>query len=188
MTKQVRSFFNSSRLLAKRQQLAAHQQNLLLDFVISQYRQIENLAKAFNDFETKNALAFKSLNDYLTAINRFFNDSNKELYFDESTGKLAFSFIESASKVRQKRAISHLSSGERQILILFTFLTFASKAQSVFIVDEPELSLHPKWQHEFMETFLKLRPENTQLLLATHSPDIVGKFKNACVTLRGARQ
>lgn len=188
VTKQVRSFFNSSRLLAKRQQLAANQQNLLLDFVISQYRQIENLAKAFNDFETKNGLAFKSLHDYLTAINRFFNDSNKELYFDESTGKLVFSFIESQSKARQKRAISHLSSGERQILILFTFLAFASKSQSVFIVDEPELSLHPKWQHEFMETFLKLRPENTQLLLATHSPDIVGKFKNACVTLRGAKQ
>ena len=71
--------------------------------------------------------------------------------------------------------------------MLFTFLAFASNPKSVFMVDEPELSLHPKWQSDFMDAFLKLRPEGTQLLLATHSPDIVGKYKKNCVALRGNR-
>jgi hypothetical protein len=33
---------------------------------------------------------------------------------------------------------------------------------------------------------LAIKPEATQLLLATHSPDIVGKFKGSCVALRGS--
>jgi predicted ATPase len=152
VSKQVRRFFNASRLLTERQHVAKGQHGLLVDFVITQYRQIESLAKAFNDFETKNSVAFKSLSDYLSAINRFLNDSNKELYFDESTGKLVFSFADSVNRKRSGRSVSRLSSGERQILILFTFLAFASKSQSVFIVDEPELSLHPKWQADFCST------------------------------------
>lgn len=185
--KQVQRFFNASRILTERPQPAKREHSFLVEFVIAQYRQIESLAKAFNDFETKNASAFKSLSDYLRAINRFLNDSNKELYFDESTGRLVFSFTDPISGKKWARSVSHLSSGERQILILFTFLAFASKPRSVFIVDEPELSLHPKWQSDFMDVFLSLRPEGTQLLLATHSPDIVGKYKGNCVILRGTR-
>ena len=85
---QIHSFFASSRVLAEKKHLAAGQHDLLLDFVTSRYRQIERLAKAFNDFETKNGTAFIQLGDYLSAINRFFTDSKKELYFDESTGQL----------------------------------------------------------------------------------------------------
>lgn len=157
----------------------------LVNFLAAQYRQIDNLAKAFNEFDVKNSMAFVELENYLNAVNKFFCDSNKLLYFDESTGRLSFSFIHGNGKRSDKRDISCLSSGEKQILILFTFLAFIAKPGTVFIVDEPELSLHPKWQHEFMELFLKLKPKNTQLILATHSPDIVGKFKWACVGLRG---
>ena len=183
---QIRNFFSSSRVLTTSKQ-SRKQHDLLLDFVTARYRQIERLAKAFNEFEKNNAVAFKALNEYLSAVNRFFRDSNKELYFDEGTGKLVFSFSDNIKNERISRGIEHLSSGERQILILFTFLNFASQTQGVFVVDEPELSLHPKWQYEFMETFLSLRPKGTQLLLATHSPDIVGRYKDACVSLQSAR-
>lgn len=181
---QIHHFFKSSKILSRQQSLDSWQQDLLIEFVSSRYRQIERMAKAFNDFDKKNAAAFKKLDEYLSAVNKFFGDSNKELYFDQSTGCLVFSLLDSKSKKRVKRAISKLSSGERQILILFTFLAFSSSSQSVFIVDEPELSLHPKWQHEFMETFLGLRSQGTQLVLATHSPDIVGRYKANCVMLR----
>jgi len=184
---QVARFFRTSRLLAERNPPTGGQHLPVIDVILAQYRQIESLAKAFNDFEKKNASAFKSLNDYLVAVNRFFNDSNKELFFDESTGKLAFSATDAPEKERSGQPVTHLSSGERQILVLFTFLAFVSKPKSVFIIDEPELSLHPKWQSDFMDAFLRLRPEQTQLLLATHSPDIVGKYKGNCVALRGAK-
>jgi predicted ATPase len=184
VTKQVRSFFNSSKLLT---QSTKNAPEYLINFVLAQYHQLDDLAKAFNDFEVKNAEAFKHLKDYLDAVNRFFNDSGKELYFDDSTGRLLFLFKGSSENERVGRTINHLSSGEKQILILFTFLAFISKDHGVFIVDEPELSLHPKWQSEFMDSFLQLCPPYTQLLLATHSPDIVGKHKSSCISLvRGA--
>ena len=150
--------------------------------MLSQYKQVDNLAKAFNEFETKNSNAYKDLKSYIDTINTFFSDSGKKLYFDASTGRLVFSMKTSSEQALQKRNITNLSSGERQILILFTFLAFIAKSESVFIVDEPEISLHPKWQSEFMAAFLGLCPRNTQLLLATHSPEIVGSHKEKCVT------
>lgn len=183
---QIKSFFRVSRetmsFISSQRVFGKGQEDILLEFIFSQYKQIDSLAKAFNTFERKNENAFKELKQYLEVINNFFKDSGKSVYFDESTGKLVFSFM---GREKEKRSIQYLSSGEKQILILFTFLAFVSESGSVFIVDEPELSLHPKWQYEFMEAFLRLKPKNTQLLLATHSPEIVGKFKSSCILLQG---
>jgi predicted ATPase len=184
VARQVRSFFQVNSQLASRPNRAKLQQDLVLDILGSRYRQIESLAKAFNNFEKKNATAFRKLHNYLETINRFFHDSNKELYFEESTGRLVFSFLQDGVRTDTRRGVKHLSSGERQVLILFSFLAFASTKSTVFIVDEPELSLHPKWQNEFMDAFLRLKPDGAQLLLATHSPEIVGKHRRACVSLR----
>lgn len=181
---QVRTFFQSSSRIATHNIHEKQHYNLLLYAVSSRYRQIESLAQAFNNYEKKITSAFRKLSKYTDTVNRFFKDSNKELFFEESTGRLFFSFLRDSEKVSVRRGIKHLSSGERQILILFTFLAFASTSSTIFIVDEPELSLHPKWQHEFMDAFLKLKPRGAQVLLATHSPEIVGKHKSACVPLR----
>lgn len=184
VAKQVHDFFRSSKtLVPSHSNSHSKEREFLFNLVLSQYYQLDNLAKAFYDFEVKNAEAFKPIKDYLDAVNRFFRDSGKELYFDDVSGRLFFSFINYNEKKQNGRTVNYLSSGEKQILILFTFLAFIAKEDSVFIVDEPELSLHPKWQSEFMESFLQLCPRGTQLLLATHSPDIVGNYRNSCVPL-----
>jgi predicted ATP-dependent endonuclease of OLD family len=180
--KQVDQFFNALKMLEVEYVERGKGSPLFNHFMLSQYMQIDNLAKAFNEFETKNANAYKDLKSYIDTINTFFNDSGKELHFDASTGRLVFSMKTPGEQAKLKRGINNLSSGERQILILFTFLAFIAKSGSVFIVDEPEISLHPKWQSEFMAAFLSLCPTNTQLLLATHSPEIVGRHKEKCVT------
>jgi predicted ATP-binding protein involved in virulence len=185
VTKNVRQFFKSSRVLARQLVDAPRNDNLAIGFMLLRYRQIENLAKAFNNLEVKNAHAFGLLKNFLAAVNAFFVDSGKNLYFEDTTGQLSFKRINKDKTEKDKIVgkISNLSSGEQQILILFTFLHFVAKSGTIFIVDEPELSLHPRWQNEFMKIFLSLRPKNTQLLLATHSPEIVAGFKNSCVPL-----
>lgn len=184
---QVKNFFEAYRAITKSEQKSPIKDSYLIEFFMVQYRQVENLAKAFNDFELKNASAFKELKEYLEIVNNFLNDSNKTLYFDDSIGKLVFSSLDRKKEDLEKKSINLLSSGEKQILILFTFLALISRNGGVFIVDEPELSLHPKWQHEFMDAFVKLCPKNTQLILATHSPDIVGRYKNSCVVVKGQK-
>ena len=69
-----------------------------------------------------------------------------------------------------------LSSGEKQIIIMIAHLIFeeAVKPSGIFIIDEPELSLHIAWQEIFVDSIMAASP-NTQFILATHAPAIVSK-------------
>lgn len=62
-------------------------------------------------------------------------------------------------------------------------LIFGKKRQ-IFIIDEPELSLHLGWQEIFVKTIIDASPD-TQFILATHSPTIVGRIENEkfCIDL-----
>ncbi len=67
-----------------------------------------------------------------------------------------------------------LSSGEKHLLTLYYHLTFTAQADSLILIDEPELSLHVTWQRAFLEDLkgiVELR--NIDILIATHSPQIV---------------
>ena len=72
-----------------------------------------------------------------------------------------------------------MSSGEKQIFIIFASLIFGLKnnKSGIYIIDEPEASLHLKWQREFVSSILEINP-NIQLIFATHSPEIVGRYTN----------
>ena len=48
---------------------------------------------------------------------------------------------------------------------------------SIILIDEPELSLHPKWQQRIIEVYKKIG-ENNQIIVATHSPHILGSISN----------
>ncbi len=48
----------------------------------------------------------------------------------------------------------------------------------IFIIDEPELSLHPKWQSSFLEKIQNILPDQVQLIFASHSPLIVSNNDN----------
>lgn len=75
--------------------------------------------------------------------------------------------------------IEKLSSGEKQIVFRGGFLLRNQKTTegSVILIDEPEISLHPKWQLEIMtflkNLFMKDGKQTSQLIVATHSPFII---------------
>lgn len=65
----------------------------------------------------------------------------------------------------------HLSSGEKQIVSLFTHLLLGRKSSQFVIIDEPELSLSVVWQETLLPDISALG--NVKLLIAvTHSPFI----------------
>lgn len=61
-----------------------------------------------------------------------------------------------------------------------------SHAQSmVFLIDEPEISLHVEWQREFMHDLTRIAHiSGHQFVVATHSPQIAGDFGDHMVRLR----
>ena len=67
-----------------------------------------------------------------------------------------------------------LSSGEQHQLVLFSKLLFDIPPNSLVLIDEPELSLHVTWQHEFLNDLKRIIDLcDFDVLLATHSPQIV---------------
>lgn len=125
---------------------------------------------------------WRHVNRFTELVNRFFRDTGKELLVD-SVGRLQVR-IENGDK----RSVSILSSGERQIVVMLGHLTIAARTlhKGIFLVDEPELSLHLRWQEKFVETMQEASP-NAQIIMATHSPAIVMDMDGNCVDIRGDR-
>jgi predicted ATP-binding protein involved in virulence len=68
-----------------------------------------------------------------------------------------------------------LSSGEQHELVLYYELLFKIESGSLILIDEPEISLHIGWQNEFLNDLMKvIELGDFDVLIATHSPDIIG--------------
>ena len=117
---------------------------------------------------------FAPLRLYEETVNSFLNEKSVEV---SESGKLN---IESASPSELTPRL--LSSGEKQILILLTQALLRVDEPVVYIADEPELSLHVTWQEKLLESLVSLSGQ-IQVIVATHSPDIVGKFTDNVIDL-----
>ena len=84
----------------------------------------------------------------------------------------------------QKLDLDSLSSGEQHELVLFYDLLFRVNANTLILIDEPELSLHITWQKRFLSDILDIvRITNCDVLLATHSIFIAGDRPDLMVAL-----
>ena len=67
-----------------------------------------------------------------------------------------------------------LSSGEQHLVVLLHRLIFGSPKGSLFLVDEPELSLHVAWQRELASDLADIAAhKESRYLIATHSPSVI---------------
>lgn len=78
-----------------------------------------------------------------------------------------------------------LSTGEQNRLLMLAKILSAMKEHTVFLIDEPELSLHLHWQMEFHSTLLKILSslKNYHVVIATHSPIMISEAVRADRTL-----
>lgn len=137
----------------------------------SQFAAIYNAWKAhslvqhYGTLEMSRQEIFRPQDNFLEVINELFD------------GRKTASISERNEIIIQSRDGRHilledLSSGEKQLLIILGEALLQEGATIVYIADEPELSLHVKWQERLTNSIAKLNP-NAQIIFATHSPDIV---------------
>lgn len=69
--------------------------------------------------------------------------------------------------------INGLSSGEKQLFLRTLAIKMLEPENSIILIDEPELSLHPKWQSKIVKVYERIG-KNNQIIIATHSPHILG--------------
>ena len=137
----------------------------------------------FEEYEKNSAEVLQKINLYLDVLNSYFIDSAKTLLFKEDTSELIFNTVDKKLRnLTEYNDIRRLSSGEQQLLILFSYLAFNAEGGKLFIIDEPELSLHIKWQEDFLDSVEKIAP-STQIVFATHSPILVAKKREKTVLL-----
>lgn len=78
--------------------------------------------------------------------------------------------------------INELSSGEKQLFLRTLAIKMLNPENSIILIDEPELSLHPKWQQRIVDVYRKIG-KNNQIIIATHSPHILGSVRKENIIL-----
>ncbi len=92
-----------------------------------------------------------------------------------------------------------LSSGEQHLIVLMYKLLFRNTRQAdepvqdeLILIDEPEISLNILWQNQFVSTLEKIcdinRSAHFDIIIATHSPDILNGRIDLLVPLQSQQQ
>lgn len=105
---------------------------------------------------------------------------HKRLRVDRKRGLV----VEPAGYQGPPIALDALSSGEQHELVLHYDLLFRIRPNTLVLIDEPELSLHVVWQKRFLPDLLKIvAVAGIDVLVATHSPYIIGEHRDLTVEL-----
>ncbi|MCH2042246.1 MAG: ATP-binding protein [Saccharospirillaceae bacterium] len=138
---------------------------------LERIKQTSNVVRMSLDAEKEEKEIFKQRDDFLKILKAFITDKN----FEFRNGHLT---VNKNGNV----PIPKLSSGEKQLIILFAEALLQRQAPYIFIADEPELSLHVSWQREILPAIKQLNP-NAQLIVATHSPEVAGKYSDKLIDM-----
>lgn len=128
--------------------------------------------KTWGEFYPKSKL-FRFKN----AFDTFFVNLTFDKVIDEHSKKVIL-----FKKNNKSISIDNLSTGEKQIVFRGIYLLRNNQKlkSSAIMIDEPELSLHPKWQQNILKYYSNLFTysgvQSAQLFIATHSEYII---KNA---------
>lgn len=83
-----------------------------------------------------------------------------------------------AEVLGQEIPLASLSSGEKQLVRILIEVIMSEK--NAIIIDEPELSMHIDWQRNLVNAMRTVNPL-AQIIMATHSPDIMENVPDECI-------
>lgn len=152
---------------------------LFLQF--NEVQRMQKLVSLAEKNEKEKAEERKPLELFVNTMNEFINTNEEEKKIEvDSFGHVFFTTRDNQNPI----SIQFLSSGEKQLITFFANLIFKVKDTSsgIFVVDEPELSLHLSWQKIFVSKTLEIN-KNIQLIFATHAPEIIGNRRNKAFKL-----
>jgi predicted ATPase len=74
----------------------------------------------------------------------------------------------------------NLSKGEKTLLCLLLVAYLHNDENNVFLLDEPDLSLHIQWQKQLIKSLVTLAPKS-QFIISTHSPALIGHVEHETI-------
>ena len=120
---------------------------------------------------------YQIIDQFVTTLNSFLQD--KKIQFKVSQGFRILSNFQGA-----QLEAAQLSSGEQQLLLLFCYVLTARDKPSIFMIDEPEISLNVKWQRQLVRSLLDVSDgANVQFVFASHSMELLSQHRHRVVKL-----
>lgn len=172
---QIEKFFEKMDLIVRPSKERGDAWSLEWLMNMAQIRRIQNVLAEMDRQKKSAEKFFAPIKEFCDTLNEFFRHSRKEVTID-SVGKIKI------TQQGKNVELINLSSGEKQLLILLSHARFASTRKNAFIVDEPEISLHMRWQEMLVDSLLS-ESKGNQFIFATHSPEIVGFHVENCINL-----
>lgn len=142
--------------------------------LLSNMMRLHRMVEAWNEKQQ----SINDLNHYLTTYIDIINSQflRKKMHID------ARNRIQFENENGDKIDIFDLSSGEKQLLILLGDALVRNQSPTIYLADEPELSLHIEWQENLVDNIIRVNP-SAQIFFATHSPDIVSRFSSGAIRM-----
>lgn len=149
----------------------------------TKFPSVAQVVSSYIDVQKARLDALDQLNQllyrFVKQINTFFID--KKIFLDLKKPDVLSIVTNAGLPLRSE----NLSSGEKQLLLLFCNVLASSESASLFIVDEPEISLNVKWQRYLIDALLDLAGgSKCQFLLATHSIELLAKHRRQVIKLQ----
>jgi len=129
----------------------------------------DNFEEAKKLYDSKKLLeneVYSALKVFEDILNSMLLDTNKSVNLNNKSISLTINTKNSEIEVKE------LSSGEKQILIIFLTILLKENKPYILLMDEPEISLHVQWQADFIDNIKKLN-NSIQIILVTHNPLIM---------------
>lgn len=131
----------------------------------SENRYLLNLIKNLIDSYERQNMYDDRVKTFCSICNNYLN--GKKYIYDETNVELGIY----KEKAKKPISIQNLSSGEKQIISVFSKLYIENIENCIILFDEPELSLSIKWQNMFLPDVVNSGKCST-LIAVTHSPFI----------------
>src|SRR5437867_5070356 len=123
------------------------------------------------------ALSISDARDFLRAIDISLTDKTAQMLRDEICSRLNYLYEVGVGYLTLDRSTRTLSGGEVQRVNLTTCLG-ASLVNTLFVMDEPSIGLHPRDVRQLVRVMHNLRDKGNTLLVVEHEEQIIRAADN----------
>lgn len=113
---------------------------------------------------------------FFDALDKFISTTNRVITRDEK-GLIAF-------KLPNNKIVKwhNFSRGEKTLVSILLNVFLNRNKDVIFILDEPDLSLHIEWQEILLPTLSEIAPRR-QFIVSTHSPALIGNIDEQYINI-----
>ena len=150
---------------------ANSEQHGVLEELLAPY--IQSVRARFSELLT----VYETLDTFIVQTNQFMDP--KTISYHVGGG------LKILSPHQQPLNPTELSSGERHLLLILTTAVLARSNRTLFIIDEPEISLNTTWQRALAGALLAVSKDSVnQFLMASHSLALISDYRSHVLRLK----